>query len=48
MEISSDSLHNNCERSDAPGIDQEGELDDDFFLRSGDVVDIRYGRCANE
>ncbi|KAL8899923.1 MAG: hypothetical protein Q9192_001325 [Flavoplaca navasiana] len=48
MEISSDSLHNDCERSDAPGIDQEGELDDESFLRSGDVVDIRYDRCANE
>ncbi|KAL8879950.1 MAG: hypothetical protein Q9198_002541 [Flavoplaca austrocitrina] len=48
IEISSDSLHDDCERSDAPGIDQEGELDDESFLRSGDVVDIRYDRCRNE
>ncbi|KAL8890644.1 MAG: hypothetical protein Q9215_002225 [Flavoplaca cf. flavocitrina] len=40
IEISSDSLYDDCEHSDAPGIDQEGELDDESFLRSGDVVDI--------
>ena len=47
LEISGDLLHDDWEGLNTPGIDQEGELDDESFLQSGDVVDIRYDRCAN-
>lgn len=44
LETSGNSLHDDLETLNAMGVDPEGDIDDQSFLRSGDVIAMRYDR----
>lgn len=44
LETSDNSLHDDLETFNAMGVDPEGGIDDQSFLRSGDVIAMRYDR----
>lgn len=44
LETSDNSLHDDLETFNAMGVDPEGDIDDQSFLRSGDVIAMRYDR----
>lgn len=44
LETSDNSLHDDLDTFNAMGVDPEGDIDDQSFLRSGDVIAMRYDR----